>query len=80
MIQRSDFEDYYFDNVLATSNNGVFLIARAYPEEGSFMYIINRRGDPQTYSYYSIDVAIEEYNRLAKKDPLCVAKIIRNKS
>ena len=68
MVQRSDFEDYYFDNVLA-SNNGVFLIARAYPEEGSFVYIIDWRGDPQTYYSYSfIDVAIDEYNKLIKND------------
>ena len=67
MVQRSDFEDCYFDNVLA-SNNGVFLIVRAYPEEGSFVYIIKRRGDPQTYSYSFIDVAIDKYNRLVKND------------
>ena len=67
MVQRSDFEDCFFDNVLA-SNNVVFLIVRAYPEEGSFVYIINRRGDPQTYSYSFIDVAIDKYNRLVKND------------
>ena len=67
MIQRSDFEDYYFDNVLA-SDKGVFLIARAYPEEYTFVYLINKRGDPQTYSYSFIDVAISEYNKLLEND------------
>ena len=67
MIQRSDFEDYYFDNVLA-SDKGVFLTARAYPEEGVFVYLINKRGDPQTYSFSYIDTAISIYNKLLKND------------
>ena len=65
-IKTSDFRDTYFDMILASSS-GIFLIARGYPEDGSFVYIVRQRGDPQDYIYTFLDVAIDEYNKALKK-------------
>ena len=65
-IKASDFRDTYFDMMLASSS-GIFLIARGYPEDGNFVYIVIQRGDPQDYTYTFLDAAIDEYNKALKK-------------
>ena len=67
MLQESDFDDFYYDIILASMHD-CFLIARAYPKEGTFVYMINQRGNPTTHRYTYLESAIDTFNEMIKSD------------